>query len=169
MKYTTGEEVRTWDRIRPWAGCWGVVVATLDPAEFTSRFPREAWSYLRRGILIDSTQAGLIHYAKPDAELALLFRGSSLTPEEWARLRREQLNRPNSGWQSGIGPSVQIGFVNPFGQICTGHRARRVIPPLPLPYRLECGHCGHEYGANESDVQGRRCPACQGGETGLEY
>jgi hypothetical protein len=36
-------------------------------------------------------------------------------------------------------------------------------------YVLHCGVCGHEYGANGSDIWQRRCPSCQGGIRGLAY
>ncbi len=36
-------------------------------------------------------------------------------------------------------------------------------------YVLRCGVCGHEYGANGSDIWQRRCPACQKGRPGLRY
>ena len=34
-------------------------------------------------------------------------------------------------------------------------------------YVLKCGRCGTQYGANESDIHLRRCPACMGGPPGL--
>jgi hypothetical protein len=34
-------------------------------------------------------------------------------------------------------------------------------------YVLRCGACGHEYGANGSDIFERKCPQCQGGAPGL--
>jgi hypothetical protein len=36
-------------------------------------------------------------------------------------------------------------------------------------YVLRCGECGHEYGANGSDVFLRKCPAHAGGAPGLAY
>jgi hypothetical protein len=36
-------------------------------------------------------------------------------------------------------------------------------------YLLRCGDCGHEYGANGSDIHLRKCPNCQGGAPGLPY
>ena len=36
-------------------------------------------------------------------------------------------------------------------------------------YVLRCANCGHEYGANGSDVWQRRCPTCDGGAPGLAY
>jgi len=169
VNYGTGEEIRLWDRLAPWPGCSGVVVASFDTDEYSQRFPREHWSYLKQGILVDTTQAGLIHYPEADSELTLVRRGEALQPSEWADLRREQFGRLKSEWRSGSGPSVQIGVVNPHGQICTGHRGRPGTDQLQLAYRAECGFCGNVYGANGSDLHERRCPLCQGGAPGLEY
>jgi len=38
-------------------------------------------------------------------------------------------------------------------------------------HKLECleNQCGHEYGANGSDIFQRKCPKCQGGKPGIEY
>jgi Zn finger protein HypA/HybF involved in hydrogenase expression len=40
---------------------------------------------------------------------------------------------------------------------------------LQFIYVLRCEACGHEYGANGSDIFQRRCPNCQGGKPGLRY
>jgi hypothetical protein len=169
VNYASGDQVRLWDRLQPWPGCSGIVVASPDTDDYCSRFPREHWSYLRRGILIDTTEAGLIHYPEADSELTLVTRGDAPQPEEWAELRRAQFARPNSEWRSGSGPSVLIGVVNPNGQICTGTRGKQGTDHLQLSYRAECGHCGHVYGANGSDIHERLCPLCQDGVPGLEY
>lgn len=65
--------------------------------------------------------------------------------------------------------TTEPGYENRNGQV--------VIRPTGLPgtdhcqsiYALRCGWCGHEYGANGSDIFLRRCPACQGGSPGLRY
>jgi hypothetical protein len=36
-------------------------------------------------------------------------------------------------------------------------------------YVLRCNPCGHEYGANGSDIWLRRCPKHDGGAAGLGY
>ena len=38
-----------------------------------------------------------------------------------------------------------------------------------LVYVLECQDCGHQYGANGSDIHCRRCPSHDGGRPGLSY
>jgi hypothetical protein len=62
--------------------------------------------------------------------------------------------------------TTRIGYVNRNGQ--------EVIRATNLPgndylqriYVLRCG-CGHEYGANGSDIWQRKCPKHQGGKPGL--
>lgn len=59
------------------------------------------------------------------------------------------------------------GYENRNGQ--------RVVRDTGLPgtdhgqrvYELECGSCGHTYGANGSDIFQRKCPKCGGGMPGL--
>lgn len=36
-----------------------------------------------------------------------------------------------------------------------------------IVYVLRCEDCGHEYGANGSDIHARRCPSHNGGAAGL--
>jgi hypothetical protein len=63
--------------------------------------------------------------------------------------------------------TTEPGYRNRNGQV--------VIRPTHLAgtdhyqyiYVLRCGKCGHEYGANGSDIFQRRCPHHQGGAPGL--
>jgi len=66
------------------------------------------------------------------------------------------------------------------GTTAVGHRNRNgqvVVKPTKLAgndfnqkiYVLRCERCGHEYGANGSDIHLRLCPNCQGGRPGLAY
>jgi len=57
-----------------WRGAEGVVVCSLDTHEYTDAYPRQEWGYLRKGVLIDSSQAGLIHYVEPEQTLELIER-----------------------------------------------------------------------------------------------
>lgn len=64
--------------------------------------------------------------------------------------------------------TTRLGYVNPNSQ--------EVVGPTGLPgtdhgqkvYVLRCGRCFREYGANGTDIAGRRCPACGGGRPGFE-
>lgn len=71
--------------------------------------------------------------------------------------------------KSGSGISVQIGYTNPNGQRCLGHRDVPGTDHLQLAYKTECTHCGMTYGANGSDMHLRRCPSCQSGAPGLPF
>lgn len=76
---------------------------------------------------------------------------------------------PQRRHQTGRGQSTQPGYVNRNGQ--------EVIRATGLPgtdhgqyvYVLRCGTCGHEYGANGSDIWLRRCPNHDRGAVGLAY
>lgn len=75
-------------------------------------------------------------------------------------------------WRSGEGRTTQIGHVNDNGQRCEGTLGVPGTDHLQKAYRMHCGHCGHcgfVYGANGAAIFERRCPNCQGGESGIRY
>jgi UDP-3-O-[3-hydroxymyristoyl] glucosamine N-acyltransferase len=47
-------------------GMTGVVVALFSEGKFAPGFPATEWAYLKVGVLVDTAEAGLIHF--PDAE-----------------------------------------------------------------------------------------------------
>ncbi|PSO12225.1 hypothetical protein C7E20_06875 [Sphingobium sp. AEW4] len=63
--------------------------------------------------------------------------------------------------------TTEIGYEN--------RNRQKVLRKTDLPgndhlqfiYVLKCGECGHEYGANGSDIFQRRCPNHDGGTVGL--
>jgi hypothetical protein len=169
MNYENGEKVYLWDRVKIDGKYSGVVVFSIDDDQYSALFPKEQWSYLKRGVMIDTTFGGLVHYPDKDEDLELISRGDRPTPEEWAELRKVQFETAGTEWKSGKGESVKIGYVNRNGQICSGHRAKPGTDHLQHAYRVECGLCGHVYGANGSDMHERRCPECQSGVTGIDY
>ena len=69
----------------------------------------------------------------------------------------------------GAGITTKVGYANRNGQ--------EVIRPTGNPgtdrgqcvYVLRCQACGHEYGANGSDIWLRRCPAHDRGAPGLPF
>ena len=79
---------------------------------------------------------------------------------------RASSNRAKSSARPDQG-TTRPGYRNRNGQV--------VIGPTGLPgtdhnqqvYRLCCGACGLNYGANGSDIYARKCPACGGGRPGL--
>ena len=72
-------------------------------------------------------------------------------------------------WESGGGPSVQIGYVNPNGQRCCGHRGVPGTDHEQYAYKFECTKRRYVYGANGSDMHERRCPECQRGAPSIRY
>jgi hypothetical protein len=90
MNYASGELARLWDRVEVWTGNRAIVVFSIDTDEFSEDFPKAGWVYLGRGVMLESQQAGLIHYEEPDEGMRLISRGGPPTPEEMAALRAMQ-------------------------------------------------------------------------------
>ena len=54
--------MRVGDRVQDKSGLRGVVVADFASKEFGGDFPSEQWSYLETGVLVDTVDAGLVHF-----------------------------------------------------------------------------------------------------------
>jgi len=63
--------------------------------------------------------------------------------------------------------TTEAGFTNPNGQLVVRNTGLLGTDHLQYVYELECTLCDTHYGANGSDIHGRRCPNCQGGTLGL--
>jgi hypothetical protein len=74
VNYPDGRKIMVGDRLKLWDGCFGTVVCTIDDDEYTPEYSRDRWAYLKTGVLIDSSQAGLIHYDVPEDSLELIER-----------------------------------------------------------------------------------------------
>lgn len=70
-------------------------------------------------------------------------------------------------WRSGGGSTTKIGYVNSNNQRCSGTLGIQGTDHLQFSYKLECLRCGYVYGANGSDIAGRKCPECQNGSAGI--
>lgn len=75
MNYPDGKKVMVGDRVKLWEGCHGVVVSSIDDDQYTDEYRKAEWAYLKRGVLIKSDKAGLIHYLDPDSTFELVERG----------------------------------------------------------------------------------------------
>jgi 5-methylcytosine-specific restriction enzyme A len=64
--------------------------------------------------------------------------------------------------------STRLGFLNPNGQQVLGPTGREGTDRGQKIYVLKCRRCSHEYGANGTDIAGRRCPACDSGAKGFD-
>ncbi len=63
--------------------------------------------------------------------------------------------------------TTKVGFVNLNGQVTIRNTDQPGDDHLQYTYQLGCSHCGHNYGANGSDIFERKCPKCQDGKPGL--
>ena len=72
MKYNTGNSAKIGDRVRLWKDCLGTVVCSIDDEEYTLEFPRNVWSYMKIGILIEADNGSLFHYVEPNEDFESL-------------------------------------------------------------------------------------------------
>jgi hypothetical protein len=88
MKYATGEEAHLWDRVQAPGGQRGIVVCSMDTDEYSPQHLKDQWAYLGHGIMVDSEDAGLIHYpgTEDEEDLVLVTRGTEPTEAEWNEL-----------------------------------------------------------------------------------
>ena len=63
--------MRLGDTVADRAGLTGRVVANIDRDEFSPECARNEWAYLNRGVLVESEEAGLVHYENAE-ELTLV-------------------------------------------------------------------------------------------------
>ncbi len=59
------------DKVADRSGLKGRVVANIDRDEFSAEYPKTDWAYLDRGVLVETEEAGLVHYENAE-ELALI-------------------------------------------------------------------------------------------------
>jgi hypothetical protein len=78
---------------------------------------------------------------------------------------------PDPAFISGNTKTTAIGYVNQRGQRSEGHRGIAGNGHMQRAYKMRCmrDDCGHDYGANGSDIFQRRCPRCDRGAPGIPY
>lgn len=64
MKYTDGTLAKIGDEVLISGQHRGVVVADLDGDQYSGEYPREQWSHLGSGLLINTDFGGLVHYTQ---------------------------------------------------------------------------------------------------------
>lgn len=74
-----------------------------------------------------------------------------------------------SKYVDGTKKTTQIGYINRNNQQNMGHKNIPGNDHRQYSYKLKCLKCGHEYGANGTDIFQRKCPKCQGGKPGIPY
>ena len=73
MKYSNGQEVFVGDRVIA-DGAEGVVVYVIDTKMSSEVLPTGTWDYLEKGIMVDTIDMGLVHYADPSEDIKLIER-----------------------------------------------------------------------------------------------
>lgn len=79
MKYPDGMEARFGDRVKFSNGDHGSVVLSIDTDEYSKDFPKEEWSYLKKGIMVRTDEGALIHYEDHNFEEILLVERKKQT------------------------------------------------------------------------------------------
>lgn len=74
MEYPDKQTVMVGDTVLLWPGNAGIVVCSFDDNEYSKEYPFEEWAYLKRGVLVSSQKAGLIHYIGPEPSMQLMSR-----------------------------------------------------------------------------------------------
>jgi hypothetical protein len=76
MKYADMREVLVGDVVRLGDDARGSVVADIEGGKYTEGFREQDWSYLKRGVLVESKEMGLIHYPWFDGDIEFVSRAS---------------------------------------------------------------------------------------------
>ena len=61
MKYPDGSDICVGDRVQLANGEMGVVVFSNDRNEYSSKFPKEQWEYLKEGVMVKTDSGALVH------------------------------------------------------------------------------------------------------------
>lgn len=71
-----GRPIAVGDRVRTVGdNMTGVVVCSIDTGQGTPDYPIEQWGYLLHGVMVDTREAGLVHYPE-GADLIVLAQNS---------------------------------------------------------------------------------------------
>ncbi len=75
MNYLSGQKIMVGDKVSLGGGMNGIVVCSIDDNQFSTAFPESDWrEVLKTGVLINSEQAGLIHFPEQNIDLELIER-----------------------------------------------------------------------------------------------
>jgi hypothetical protein len=181
LRQRLGERVHVW----PFDG-WDVpagrsVIAEAYPALWSRDFATDG----RTGDQHDAYSiAAWLSHADRDGSLQALFN-PELSPAEraqaqvegWilgvsgaagAQRRTSRTTHQATVQTRGEAQTTRPGYVNRNRQVVLHRTELRGNDHNQFVYRMRCLPCGHEYGANGSDIWQRRCPSCDGGAPGLD-
>jgi hypothetical protein len=72
VKYPDGTEARLGDKLRYSDGSIGIIVCSIDTDEYSASYPKDQWSYLKKGIMVESKKMGLVYHEEPDNDMVLI-------------------------------------------------------------------------------------------------
>lgn len=55
-------------------GLEGVIVCVLDDGQYTAEYSESNWSYLKTGALVNTSEAGLVHFPAAEDDFVLRHR-----------------------------------------------------------------------------------------------
>jgi hypothetical protein len=90
----------------------------------------------------------------------------------WATSSGASMSSPQATGKShrrGAGITTKVGYANRNGQEAIRPTGNPGTDHGQYVYGLRCRACGHEYGANGSDIWLRRCPVHDRGAPGLPF
>ncbi|MFW0766980.1 hypothetical protein ACN0IV_14220 [Trabulsiella odontotermitis] len=74
MKYPDNSNILLGDIVTLGGGMTGVVVCNFENEEFANGFNKDEWGHFKTGIMVKSSQAGLVYYAEDCIDLTLVKR-----------------------------------------------------------------------------------------------
>lgn len=72
MNYSNGKVVLLGDPVGLGGGMTGVVVAVIETKDFAKGYIPDEWIYLKTGVLVESPEAGIVHYPQFPEDVALI-------------------------------------------------------------------------------------------------
>jgi hypothetical protein len=75
MKYPDGQTVHIGDKLLI-DGDEAVAVFSIDTGEFSETFPKDDWTYLKKGVMFQTKRLGLVFQEETSGDLELLERKS---------------------------------------------------------------------------------------------
>ena len=72
MRFSNGREAQIGDVFEYSDGTKGIVVCSMDLGQYSDEHPKEKWSYLEKGIIVDTEAMGLVHYTEPDSDMSFV-------------------------------------------------------------------------------------------------
>lgn len=74
MNYPNEDKVLVGDKLVLWGESIGIVVCSIDDANYSEKYTESDWSYLKKGIIVESDSDGVIHITESEPTFRLISR-----------------------------------------------------------------------------------------------